>query len=294
MLPRVKKTKKSAGPVFRVLNHRGQAVIEYVLILVITVSLVLALVSQIFKPFQEFIQSYMGEYVACLLETGELPSLGGDDTTVSDMGCDAQFAKASFSQGRPPLPSQGNSGGGAGSSSPSGGTGTESESSERGGGSSSGSSYAGSSSRNGSQFFRRMNQRAPGADASGKNGKVTEIPVNPGNGFFKGSGNRTVVINQGRKVTSVDMSSLSEEERKRLKKEGEELKKQTLEADEGYAPKPKKMLVKPPPERSLAAEEDEPFTIGNFIRYLIIAGIIIALVIFLGGQALQMSKSMEK
>ncbi|MDC0980433.1 hypothetical protein OAQ84_01720, partial [Bdellovibrionales bacterium] len=38
---------------------------------------------------------------------------------------------------------------------------------------------------------------------------------------------------------------------------------------------------------------DEPLTFGNFLRYLIIAAIIIALIIFIGGQALQLGKGME-
>ena len=38
---------------------------------------------------------------------------------------------------------------------------------------------------------------------------------------------------------------------------------------------------------------DEPFSIGNFFRLLIIAAIIIALVVLLGGQALQISKGSD-
>ncbi|NJL25411.1 MAG: hypothetical protein HC902_09695, partial [Calothrix sp. SM1_5_4] len=38
---------------------------------------------------------------------------------------------------------------------------------------------------------------------------------------------------------------------------------------------------------------DTGFTIGNFLRYLLIAAIVIAILVFLGGQTLQIGKSMD-
>ena len=46
-------------------------------------------------------------------------------------------------------------------------------------------------------------------------------------------------------------------------------------------------------KRASTASGDTSFTVGNFIRIIIIAAIIIALVMFLGGQVLSITKSME-
>ncbi len=90
---RVKKTPLSRLGSFRLRNNQGQALIEYVLMLVIIVSLVLMLMTQIFKPFGDFIQSYMGSYVGCLLEYGELPSLGYPEPSEvdDDSECNKKF-----------------------------------------------------------------------------------------------------------------------------------------------------------------------------------------------------------
>ncbi|MNL36311.1 hypothetical protein D3C87_1583850 [compost metagenome] len=62
----------------------------------------------------------------------------------------------------------------------------------------------------------------------------------------------------------------------------------------GLTPPVKKMAVKKPEPKTQVEAEESGFTIGNFIRIIFIAALVIALVIFIGGQALQMSKSFEK
>ena len=58
-------------------REKGQAVIEYLLILILVVSIILGILYQFNDAFKKFINGYFGDYIACLLETGELPSLGG-------------------------------------------------------------------------------------------------------------------------------------------------------------------------------------------------------------------------
>jgi len=93
MAIRVKKSKPQSGyssgnAELSLLNNSGQAIIEYVLMLIISVSLILTLVTQIFKPMEKYMQAFMGDYVQCLLETGALPSFGGDSVpNAQDMGC---------------------------------------------------------------------------------------------------------------------------------------------------------------------------------------------------------------
>lgn len=295
MPSRVKTPQSQAGP----LNNQGQALIEYVLMLIITVSLILALATQIFTPLQSFLKSYMGDYVQCLLEVGELPTLSGDSTAAADAGCNAKFESASVANGRPPKdagPGSGGSGSGSGEgSSRSGSSSSSSDGSSSGGGS---GSYAGSSSRNGSSSMISRNRGPSGLDGSGGDaGKVTEIPVDSGQastGFFSPTNNTTIYVRNPKKTTSVGIAGLSEADRKKIEKRDIANKRQAVASEGGDGPPPKKLIVKPPEPKKTFEAEEKGFSIGNFIRFMFIAAIVIILLIFIGGQALQMSKGMEK
>lgn len=284
------------------MNNHGQALIEYVLMLIITVSLVLALISQIFRPFGQFVDNYMGSYLACLLEYGELPSLGSSEGSPvdGDSECNKKFAGGTLASGRPPTEGEGG-GRGNGSNSTNGKNGSSSSSSgsEGGGGSGGGSSstYAGSKSRGGSRFVnarRRPSSGVSEASSAAARGKVVEIAAdgNGGSGYFgrNNNGNRNVV--NSNKTRAIGITGLTEEEKKKIEKKANGGGGAVISADTRAAP-PKKMTLKPP-EKKMEIREEEPVTVGNFIRYLFIAALIIALLIFVGGQALQMSKSGEK
>lgn len=274
-------------------NIRGQAAVEYVLMLVIIVAMIYGLTSQIFRPVNAFLDNYMGKYLECILEMGELPSLGSESTALEDEGCNARFQPGTLANGRPP---NGSGGAGSGSSSSSNSSTNKNSSSSEGGGSGGSSgTYAGSQSRGGSRFLNRGRRPSSGVESGGAaNGKVVEIALDGGGSgsFFKGaSGGGSAVIR--RKTSSVAISGLTEVERKRLEKKANGEGRSTIVTGESIKPPVKKLMVKKPPERTIEKEE-EPFTIGNFIRIIFIAAIIIALVLFIGGQALQMSKSFEK
>ncbi|QDK47226.1 hypothetical protein DOM22_19675 [Bdellovibrio sp. ZAP7] len=288
MRMRVKKSKYSA----RLKNNRGQAVIEYVLMLVISVSLVLMLMTQIFKPFQAFVQSFMGDYLACLLETGELPALGADTTKESE--CKFSFQAVSGNTSNSSNTGKSNSNNSSSDSSSSDKSSSKSSSSS----SSSSGSYAGSSSRpRGSNSI--ISARAPNKGVSGNSdvggGKVIEITLEGGGAgtLYKAKNGSSYVVEGGRRVASLPISGMTEEDRKKLEKKAEAGKKSTVVSSD-VSTKPKKTAVKKPEARNIAEAPEEPVTFGNFIRWLFIAALIIALVIFLGGQALQFSKSGEK
>lgn len=282
---------KNSKLITRLNNDRGQAAIEYVLLLVISVSMVLALVYQIFTPMQKFVNSYMGTYVECLLETGALPSFGGDGVpSASDMGCTlAKFESVSSNS------SDASSAGGRSrsDSNDSNSSSSKNSSSDR---SSGGGSYAGSSSRGGSQSINSFQRRGTsGVEASAAKGKVTEIPVaDSGSGsFFQTSNGRGYsVAGKRAKTSSVSTDNLSAADKKKLEKKQEQKRSVAVSSDDA-GPAPKKMIVKKPEPKASVIEDDKPFTVGNFIRYLFIAALIIALVIFIGGQALSMSKERE-
>lgn len=263
-------------------SQSGQAAIEYVLLLVISVALVLMLMTQFFKPMQDFIASYMGDYTACLLETGELPSLGGDSTVAADEGCNAKFAPASLAGGRP---ANGTTGGKSSSNS------ENSSNSSATGVSPSGAAGASSSNLSGRNYGRIGNGMS-GADGNGKNEKVVEIALdNGGSGSFFRSSSVSYVRRASPKSMSIATSSMPEYEKKKLdKKESNPVR---VISSDGTGAKPKKLALKVPEKKQILADEEQPFTIGNFMRIIFIIGIILAIVIFVGGQALQMSKSMD-
>jgi hypothetical protein len=267
--------------------------IEYVLMLIITISLIVALASQIFKPLEKFMQAFMGDYVKCLLETGALPSFGGEGVpNAQEMGCTmAKFNDIAGSG------SSKNGKGGGGSSSSGGsdseiGSGKSSSSSggDSEGSSSSRSSYAGSASRGGSSVMRPSHRGSTGVESAASNGKVVEIALESGagNGFFKTRSNGRFTEARPKKTMALGISGLTEADKKKIERKREKSTSRTIASGEFGAPI-KKLAVKKPEIKAQTIEDSEPMTIGNFIRYLFIAALVIALVIFIGGQALSMS-----
>ncbi len=55
------------------LNTRGQALLEYILLLLITVAIGLGLLIQFNQAVREYTDMLMGDYLTCLLQTGSLP-----------------------------------------------------------------------------------------------------------------------------------------------------------------------------------------------------------------------------
>lgn len=274
-------------------GQEGQAAIEYVLMLVISVALVTMLAYQIFKPMQNFVKSYMGDYIACLLETGELPSLAGDSTVAKDEGCNARFEGATLAGGRP---SKGGSGGGGSSSSSQGSSGkgkTSSRSNDDSGSEGGSGGSGGGASGSGRGIVTRGATR--GADPSGKNAKVTETIVDAtagsSNSFFRSSS--STVTGAARKERSLALSSLTVEEREKIEKQRQPTGGSRVLSSEGPAIPPKKSLLKVPEPKPPAVESDAEFTLGNFLRILFIIAMVIAIVLFFGGQILQMSKNSD-
>jgi len=279
----VQKYKKQS----RIFQSQGQAVVEYVLVLVVTISILLALVYQIFRPFQSFVKSYMGDYVQCLLETGELPGLGNQDTEalLADEGCDSKFASATLASGRPSIYNSN----GTNTPPDSDRSGYDSSSGGGGGGSSGGSS----SSSGNNLLVSSMNRKGATETGGAPNDKVTEIPLAEGSSFYnrKDTYSKEYVSNKT-KQTKLAISGLAEEEKK--KKERKENSKRNVITGENLDGAPKKTLVKPPPPKMTMKEDDEAFTFGNFFRFLLIAAIVIAIIVVLGSQALRIAKSQEK
>lgn len=270
-------------------NEQGQALLEYVLVLVVSVALVMALAYQVFTPFRDFLKSYMGDYIACLLETGELPSLGNDATQemLAEEGCDAKFEGATLAGGRPPN----SSGSGSKSGEKNGASKSDSGDSSGGGG---GGSPGSSSSSNGRNLLVSSMKKKTATEVGAPTGKVTEIPLADGGSKFynrKDSWNEGPV-NRGDKSTYVGIAGLTDEEKKKQARKEEATR--GIAMGENFAPAPKKIPIKKPEPKPEVEAADEPFTFGNFFRFLLIAAIVIALIVVLGSQALKIAKSQEK
>lgn len=264
-------------------SESGQATTEYVLLLIVSVGIVLALMTQLFRPLQTFLTSYMGDYTACLLQTGELPSLGGESSVASDEGCNSKFEPGTLANGRPPI-ADGGGGGAAGKS------GNGEVSSGDGGGSGSGA-YAGSSSRNGASRLFDSSRGTQGGESGVSDLKKTDIPIEDSGGggsFFSTNSSKTVIVRRKKSIT-LSSTQLSEEVKKKLEKKREGNVR--IVASEGTAIPAKKIAIKKPELKAVTEAEGAELTIGNFMRMLFIIAIVIAIVIFVGGQVLQMSKN---
>ncbi len=264
-----------------VTNSQGQAVVEYVLILVVSLGLVLLVATQVFSPLQYFLKDFMGTYVQCLLDTGELPPLGGTNK-IRDDSCTANWRKARQSAG---LSSESqnsatNSAGGKSSSQDSNG--------------SNAGFYAGSQSRQ-SPFFNSSRRNAGSAEggSDGRRSVVIALENGGADQFFRLA--QTVGSNMssrtGRRVVSI--SDMSDDERKKLKKQDPKVPR-IVASGENFSKVKQKFIVKPPPKKVFLENDDQPFSVGNLLRIFFIVAIIILLVLLVGGQALQLSKSWEK
>ena len=58
--------------------------------------------------------------------------------------------------------------------------------------------------------------------------------------------------------------------------------------------KNKRLILTPPEKKQDSKEEGFEWNFGQYLKFALILAIIIAIVLFIGGQILQISKSMEK
>ncbi|MEK6774258.1 MAG: hypothetical protein AABY64_09980 [Bdellovibrionota bacterium] len=266
-------------------GRQGQAIVEYILILVVSLALILTVTVQVFKPMQFFLKDFMGTYVQCLLDTGELPALGGSNK-IKDDECKASWSKSRQASGLSPQ----SSGEGAGSSDKKSSSGDASSSD----GSNSGF-YAGSRSRQ-SPFFNSSRRGASSAESSANSKKSVIIALGEGSDsdkFFRAQGGNRGGYSSSKPNTIVDLSSMSDEERKKIGKNEPKVPR-IVASGENFSKLKKKVVANPPPAKVFVEKEEDPFQFGNIFRILFILAIILVLVLLIGGQALQLSKSWEK
>lgn len=259
-------------------SQSGQGTLEYVLILVVTVAIILGSLYQLNTAFKSWANNYFGDYLACLLETGDLHTIGGSP---GDSGvCEQFFKPYSLADGRPAnarnKPEQ---------KSDNGRTGGERERRTGPSGGNSNPVRYSSSGRFGGGW-RASNSGSKGRNVAGssKGGSTETTSYGGGDSYVQRPSSRMNKAKLDNKFAFQDEKDPSQK-RKPIpiarKKESDDGRKPVIKL------KPKSLTKKN------VTDADTSFTVGNFIRVIIIAALLIALLMFVGGQVLSISKSME-
>lgn len=293
-------------------NQSGQAVVEYILLVAVSVSIIIGL-KNAFKGAGDFVDRYVGAYTQCLMEYGELPSLGLDDAELTkhkndaEEGCNPKFKNFTFAEGRPPATST--SGGSQSKSSSSANDKSQKSNSENrqagkaadgANSSSSGSAGSSGSGKNASPYANgNLRRNGSGTVADGaRASKVKEIEEQAEGDRpdrrSSGAETRTVyrVREKYRALTGKMADDFEKNANKTAKREPG--RQSTIKpSEDGYQPGPRVSYPKQP-ERKVAAveeEKDSGWGLGALVKWIMIIGIIIAIVIFFGGQIMNYSNS---
>jgi hypothetical protein len=266
-------------------NQRGQAVTEYLLILVVTIALILALSAIIIKPFSSFLENYMGAYLECLLDAGELPSLGYE---VGNSICNEQFRPFEPGTGRARIAGAG------GENDPNSSANRSKSKNSSGDRDSNASSGGGGSSRGSNSRFRGFEREAQkGVEGSGAASSEESSDSN----LKKGKTYRSFVGRSqsdfSKRTVASGFGGLIRYEQEKIKKREQKVKTISLnEEQQGNAAKKKTVL--PKTQRKAAAEEPEkPWDFSMYLKYFVLIAIILAIIFFVGSQMRQVFKGLQ-
>jgi hypothetical protein len=274
---------------FRQLKQSGQAALEYLLLLFVIISILLGVVLTFADGTRRFVDNYFGAYFKCLLEAGELPTLGGDAGGANASECESEFQPFTLAEGRPPVFTDLDVVGGAsttdnlvnvddldgssGSESVTGGSVIPVGSGDRFGDSSFGRSTvvpivsAGrrGSSADGAQSPSISMNNVQSGDFDESLGRQAYVPILSGRvGVTEEREGASIVVTQAK--SSGD---------------GEDLRSI------------KRVPAKVTEKKESVEEPDVSLGIPDFLRYILIIGMIVAIVVFFGGQVLQYQKSKD-
>ena len=268
-----------------IMNKKGQAMIEYLLMVVMMVVLLAGLMITFFVPLGDFISSLNNSYIRCLLETGELPKVGVEGTAM----CDEFMPRF---QGR-------NMDG-----SPSSPRGTTRNSENERGQSSSADGSTGSeaggvgslSAMNRKSSMIRNGMRSNGNARSESSGsKSTNIPVedfNAGEGFAS-NGSSAFIRGSKKKTKKIDLSGLTEYDRKKIEKEQTKNRAIAVDSETFTQKRNKKLIVKPPPEKKLDDDLNVQTDFSRYFKIFFFIIIILFIIILMASQAMQMTNSSD-
>lgn len=276
-------------------DSKGQAVLEYVLLAVMMFIVLYAIIFSIAQSTKKFANNYFGAYFQCLLELGELPSLGSDSSPETE--CDDLYEPFTVAAGRP---LKFDSTGGNSDGSNNGASDSDSSNENADNNSSGNGDDQASSSGTGESA---TNSIAGGGSFGGFEGRVQKVPLSAadkkqaandadglagapsGTNNFQEDGFGSDGSGRTAYVPIYGSKKLEDEEQKK----SEAIKANIPENPEQVL-RGKRVPVsvaKP----NIEEQKDENYTFPDIIRILIITAIILVIVIFFGGQVMQYNKS---
>lgn len=264
----------------------GQGTVEFILLLFITFVIGFGLLWQFSTAFRVFGQNYFGNYFVCLMESGELPRIGGG----SGGECDSAYAPFSLKDGRPLINPNGIGGGGG--PLPGGNSAATKEKTPG----TNGDITITANARAGAPSSVPAGAAA-GGGTSGR-GRVpiatktttTKVTKNEGRGRgasgFQDTSSFSASEESGGDGRSRYVST-NEDESAAVANNSNSL------SVNGSGGKPKRVPANDVVKgvKTGAGDDDVNLTFPTFVRYLLIAGICIAVFMYLGGQAASISKS---
>ncbi len=273
-------------------GQKGQALIEYIFVLIIVIGILIFATAKIFQPTQQFMNQLTGEaYIGCLLETGTLPTLSGESTVAEDSDCIASFNPGDSAAMTANPAGSGDSGSNRNRDRRPGaeGDGDDGRNGRSrggrgptlGGGS---TSKAHSGVADGKDVGDRFDEGGGEDGSVFKNARARGGGGNTGDSSSVGSGN-----------ASFGEGTLSEGQRAQLKTKDGKAKVAVPGTEEEIAGNQRKPFKMKRDIRDIASvEEEEEFSIGIYFKYFIIICIILVLVLVVGGQFLQMTKNLDR
>ena len=293
--------------------------VEYTLILIVTVTLLYS-AKGMFQGLEKFMYSYMGEYISCLMEYGELPAQG---ISVTDLKknknggggggkvCDSNFANFTLTNG---VPFSGGSGSNSGGSKAAQNTANRNNSSSATG---SGNSKTAdkSASSNDSNFSNSSNsgpvnssrgtvRRSDGTSgfstADNGNGateekiRIIEEPETAGSGGGYDRTRSTQVIYERTRYKAISGSMAEQLDKKSVRKPSSSILK--ILDDSGYRRGPRTSTFLPPEKKAMQSSEDDSsgFQFGKYLKWFLIVAMLIAIIVFFGSQVMSFMNSQEK
>lgn len=294
------------------LNHNGgQAVVEYVLLLVITISMIL-LFKKSFSNLNDFLDGYIGDYTVCLMEYGELPSLGVSDSDQKKhtggfgRSCEQKFAGFTFANGRPPVGGSGAAQGATGGANPAKASSDNknADSSKSDSNNQDSSNKKAHSSKQASPYTAGQINRAGGygtsdGDLDSGRRKVKVIPADDLQGGARRERYSTTTSkaqdqrNKYKVITGAMADEIEKNSGKNSRTLAARIRSIAVEAENRLGPY--KKIFTPPPPGIIKDKSDNNsgFELGNIVRWLIIAAMVLGIVLFFGGQIMNYSNSGE-
>lgn len=302
----------------------GQATIEYLLVIIVIISIAIMFKVINDKYIRPYLNYALGAYIECLLETGQLPYSGSGSSAKSDFNSAASSRKVNISssgladeeiscrfdtnkidikiaqQEANQAVSAANEAARSQSTSSKSNSPNQVNPSEGSREQSQASNNSGASSNSGSGGNTSSGSR----NISSSNGRPA-IKKSTAIGTAETGGVATVIEEDGESYQARQkrrrLGGLTEESKVRKVEnkgsdQGEKNNKVTTVSTEEGGLASTKRPVNMPPERKTANidEEDESLGFGQLLKLFLIAAIIIAIIVFVGGQIMNYSNSKEK